>query len=335
MLMSVGVGFFGGCCLGFAFSFLRLRSDRTLQNPGDVSFHLQLREVGVIPTVRTRSLRLLLERARQQPIHPAVLLAEEVPVRPIEDGGVPTVRSHPFNSIALATWLRNPPELAEAFRSAMNSLLFSNGLGEQARVIVLTSPEAGDGKTTAATNLAVALAEIGRRVVLVDGDLRKPRLAEIFHLDCTGGLAKLLTEEDALSTIALETDQPPLSSFVHETLIANLFVLPTVATEKGISAKLHSRSMRTILKRLRLEFDVVIIDTPPMLHVSDARVLGWLADGVLLVFRSRKTTRESALAATECLLQDGIHVVGTILNDWNPRKGNRYGVYSSVMGAAS
>jgi len=102
-----------------------------------------------------------------------------------------------------------------------------------------------------------------------------------------------------------------------------------------VSAKLHSGRMRALLQWLKFEFDVVIIDSPPMLHLSDARVLGWLADGVLLVFRSRKTTRENAVAAADCLMQDGICVLGTILNDWNPRKGNRYGAYSNYAGVAS
>ena len=72
-----------------------------------------------------------------------------------------------------------------------------------------------------------------------------------------------------------------------------------------------------------------------MQHISDARVLGWLADGVLLVFRARKTSKEAALAAHDCLTQDGIRVLGTVLNDWNPRQGERYGAYSPYFRMAS
>jgi Mrp family chromosome partitioning ATPase len=85
--------------------------------------------------------------------------------------------------------------------------------------------------------------------------------------------------------------------------------------------------MRVLLERLRRDFEIIIIDSPPMLNVSDARVLGWLSDGMLLVLRARRTTRDAALAARECLMQDGIPVVGTILNDWNATKDSRYGAY--------
>ncbi|MDP8989398.1 MAG: polysaccharide biosynthesis tyrosine autokinase, partial [Acidobacteriota bacterium] len=328
MLASVGIGFFGGSALGLALSFFRLRSDRTLQNPGDSASYLQLRELGVIPNIRIANLRLLLERARRQRA-PKPRFSVPGDIRIFDTSpSVEVIRKNPANSIALGTWMRNTPELAEAYHSAMNSLLFASGGGEHSRVIVLTSPEAGDGKTTAATNLGVALAEIGRRVVLVDGDLRKPRLGAIFGIDCDAGLAKFLDQPEELP------NQEPLSDLVRSTQVENLFVLPTASTQEGISAKLHSRRMRGLLQQLRQEFDVVIIDSPPMLHLSDARVLGWLSDGVLLVFRSRKTTRENALAAADCLTQDGIRVLGTILNDWNPRKGARYAAYSQ-MGMAS
>jgi Mrp family chromosome partitioning ATPase len=89
--------------------------------------------------------------------------------------------------------------------------------------------------------------------------------------------------------------------------------------------------MRRLLERLRREYDNVIVDSPPMLQISDARVLGWLADGVLIVLRARKTTKDAALAAYDCLLQDGIHVLGTVLNDWSPDKSDKYGTYKAYM----
>jgi len=232
----------------------------------------------------------------------------------------------PVRSVALATWLRIP-EMSEAFYGTMNSLLFAGKEGSAVRVIVMTSPEAGDGKTTVATNLAIALAQIGRRVVLVDGDLRKPRLHTIFDRTADNGLAKLLDGTDSIQ-------QHPLDQIVCETPIPNLYLVPTKPVHDGISNRLHSSRMRDLLERLRGEFDAVIIDSPPMLHISDARVLGWLADGVLLVFRSRKTTKEAALAVHDCLVQDGIRVLGTVLNDWTPRKGESYGSYSSSFRVA-
>ena len=164
------------------------------------------------------------------------------------------------------------------------------------------------------------LAEIGKRVLLVDGDLRKPSLDLIFDIPCPGGLAKLLEMDDAIEDTRLD-------QFILKTAIPNLSLLPTKAASEGLCTKFHSSRMQVLLERLRTDYDTVIIDSPPMLRMADARVLGWLGDGILLVLRARKTTKEQAAAAYDCLLQDGIHVFGTILNDWNPGKTERYDAY--------
>jgi capsular exopolysaccharide synthesis family protein len=274
----------------------------------------------VIPAVRSRSLKLLLTRAKPEARKTiGELVGDEAVVR---EGQTALVKHNPSSAIALATWLRNPPDMAEAFSGAMNSLLFASGAGLSTKVIVVTSPEPGDGKTTVATNLAISLAQIGRRVVVVDGDLRKPRLHDIFGKEVKSGLADILDDTTAI-------DEAVLAEAIFETQVKNLYVLPTTSAKEGISAKLHSGRMRTLLERLRREFEVIIIDSPPMLNVSDARVLGWLSDGVLLVLRARRTTRDAALAARECLLQDGISVVGTILNDWYATRDSKYGSYGS------
>lgn len=320
---DIGIGLFGGSILGLALSLLRLRTDRTLHGPGEASIHLQLRELGVIPSLRNRRLRVMLDRVRS----PGKLEFTSLKVSD-QNSAEAQAKSMPRSlnsSTALATWLRIP-EMTEAFFGTMSSLRFATERGQQANVIVLTSPDPGEGKTTVATNLSIALAQIGRRVLLVDGDLRKPGLNKIFDLSTDGGLAALLESSDPIEEISLDR-------FIVTTPIGNLSLLPTRPDPEGISTKLHSTRMRTLIQRLRREYDHVIIDSPPMLQISDARVLGWLADGVLLVLRSRKTTKESALAACECLLQDGTHVLGTVLNDWSAGKNDKYSSYHSYFGA--
>ncbi len=322
VLFSVGVGLFGGSLLGLCFSFIHVRSDRTLRGPGEAAMHLQLRELGVIPSIRNRRLDLLVGRMKtlsnKSPLS-ALGLQEEPSA---ESVSLALPRTFP-SSLALATWLRIP-EITEAIFGTMSSLRFATERGERAGVIVVTSPEPGEGKTTVATNLAIALAQIGRRVIIVDGDLRKPRLDRIFDTTCEGGLAALLEKQDPVEELVL-------SDYVRKTAIPNLTVLATKAANEGICTKLHSSRMRILLERLRQEYDSVVIDSPPMLQIADARVLGWLADGVLLVLRARKTTRDSAIAAYHCLLQDGINVLGTVLNDWNPGRGETYGAYKSYI----
>jgi capsular exopolysaccharide synthesis family protein len=322
VLFSVGIGLFGGSLLGLCFSFIHVRSDRTLRGPGEASMHLQLRELGVIPSIRNRRLDTLVGRMRtmsNKGALPGPGLQEEASA---ESTSLALPRSFP-SSLALATWLRIP-EITEAIFGTMSSLRFATERGERAGVIVVTSPEPGEGKTTVATNLAIALAQIGRRVIIVDGDLRKPRLDRIFDMVCEGGLAGLLEKQEAV-------EQLVLTDFVRKTAIPNLTVLATKAANEGICTKLHSSRMRILIERLRQEYDSVVIDSPPMLQIADARVLGWLADGVLLVLRARRTTRDSAIAAYHCLLQDGINVLGTVLNDWNPGRGETYGAYKSYI----
>jgi polysaccharide biosynthesis transport protein len=320
VMFSILVGMLGGGVLGLCFSFIHVRSDRTLRGPGEASMHLQLRELGVIPTVRNRRLDLLGKMRTAPDRSLAGVGLQDEPSA--ESLSLALPRTFP-SSLALATWLR-VPEITEAIFGTMSSLRFATERGERAGVIVVTSPEPGEGKTTVATNLAIALAQIGRRVIIVDGDLRKPRLDKIFDTVCEGGLASLLEKLDPVEDLVL-------SDFVRKTAIPNLTVLATKAANEGICTKLHSSRMRILLERLREEYDSVVIDSPPMLQIADARVLGWLADGVLLVLRARKTTRDSAIAAYHCLLQDGINVLGTVLNDWNPGRGEAYGAYKSYI----
>jgi succinoglycan biosynthesis transport protein ExoP len=318
---DIGVGLFGGSILGLSLSLLRLRADRTLHGPGEASIHLQLRELGVIPSLRNRRVRLMLQRIRSRgkPEFTALKVRDQ---NSSEAEAMAMPRSL-HSSTALATWLRIP-EMTEAFFGTMSSLRFATERGQQANVIVLTSPDPGEGKTTVATNLSIALAQIGRRVLLVDGDLRKPSLNKIFDVATDGGLAALVESSDPIEEISLDR-------FIVTTPIGNLSLLPTRPDPEGISTKVHSTRMRALIQRLRREYDHVIIDSPPMLQISDARVLGWLADGVLLVLRSRKTTKESALAACDCLLQDGTHVLGTVLNDWSAAKNDKYNSYHSYF----
>lgn len=317
-LMSIAIGLFLGSCIGLAFSFIRLRADRSLHGPGEAAYHLQLRELGVIPSVENRRFRGLLARSRPAVTKPVMQAASETVIDASAAQGDASLQGRvPVRSTAVA----------EAFFATMNSLLFTIGNGDS-RVIVMTSPDAGDGKTTVATNLAIALAQIGRRVVVVDGDMRKPRLHQVFDVDSEGGLADLLDETDSI-------EERPLLDLVSPTQLPNLFIVPTDVASEGTVAKLHSSRLKGLLDRLRREFDVVIVDSPPMLHLSDARVLGSRADGVVLVFRARKTTIEDALAAHDCLSQDGTKVLGTILNDWNPRKAVKYGPYAAYFRATA
>jgi succinoglycan biosynthesis transport protein ExoP len=308
-------GFFCGTFLGIGLAFLRSRSDRSLQEPGDAPGLLNVRELGVIPSASIRRSRSFLRRRD--------------PVR--LSGGGNAYREMidlPPESLELATLHQRQSVLAESFSAAMNSILFANENGINAKVIVITSPEPGDGKTTVASNLAIALAQIDRKVLLIDGDLRRTRLSSLFRTDSEAGLIELLRSQEPVAGI-------PVSSVGSGWQLPNLFFLGAGDHALFEPRLLHSARMAQFISRVREEFDIVLIDSTPMVHIADARVLGRLADGVLLVFRAGKTTIEMATAAQRCFIDDGTHVLGTILNDWNASHSAQYKSYKRYSKATA
>jgi capsular exopolysaccharide synthesis family protein len=211
--------------------------------------------------------------------------------------------------------------VAECVRTALTSILLPGDQNEEPRVIVITSPCPGDGKTTVACNLAIAMSEIGRKVLLIDGDLRRPRLHKVFGAQNSWGLSDVLRGDGSL-------EQVPIAHLVRPTDVAGMHLLPAGSCGVTPSNLFYSPRMSTFLRRLRGEFDMVLIDAPPMIHLADARVLGHLADGVILVIRAGQTTTESAIFARQRFAEDGTRVLGTILNSWDPKNSTSgYGAY--------
>jgi capsular exopolysaccharide synthesis family protein len=202
--------------------------------------------------------------------------------------------------------------LAESFRATLTSILSTGQNRDERQVILVTSPSPQEGKSTVITNLAIALAEINQRVLLIDADLRRPRLHTILGQANTWGLSDLLRETTPCS-------EYPVEALSRKTHIPRLFFLPSGPGSVNVSRLLYSGRMDELLSRLRSDFDAVVIDTPPVLRVADARILSRLVDAVVLVFRAGQTTREAAAMAVNVFEADGVPVLGTVLNDWNPR----------------
>jgi receptor protein-tyrosine kinase len=288
------LGLFLGGFLGAVLIIVRERADRSIQSPGDLSLYMNVPELGVIPAAEKTGKRNLLYGLRK----------DEVAV----DGKLGNGR------VELVTWQRKPSPVAESFRAALTSILFTGHNGDRPRVIVFTSPSPREGKTTVVSNLGIALAEIHRRVLLIDADMRKPRLHDIFGLPNESGLSTFLRDGDA-----------ELGPELFATEVNGLYVLPSGPGDAGIASLLHSPRIPELLRRLRQKFDMVLIDTPPMLQMPDARVLGRVADGVILVVRSNETMRDAALAAKDRLEGDGTRVIGTVLNNWDLKQSSTYG----------
>jgi succinoglycan biosynthesis transport protein ExoP len=149
--------------------------------------------------------------------------------------------------------------------------------------------------------------------------MRRPRLHSVFNVKNDRGLSDLLLEDNILSAADFEAACAPTS-------IPRLYVLTSGGSRNSASSLLHSPRLPELLKLAREKFDTVVIDTPPMVNISDARVVARFADAVILVLRSAATTRDAALLAKRRFAEDGIQVLGTILNYWNPKTPG-YGYY--------
>lgn len=194
------------------------------------------------------------------------------------------------------------PRLAvsEAYRSLRTALLLSSA--QELRVVAVTSASAGEGKTATSVNLSIVMAQLGRRVLLIDGDLRKPRLHEVFGVTNRSGLVNILAggeEPDHALTVSA---------------VPNLSLIPSGPIPPNPSELLASDRMRELVRRARTRFDFVVIDTPPVLAVTDATLIGSLADGVVLCLRAGKVLREEARACRDRLLMAEVKILGTVLN---------------------
>jgi polysaccharide biosynthesis transport protein len=219
------------------------------------------------------------------------------------------------------------PRLAvsEAYRSLRTALLLSSA--RELKVVAVTSAVAGEGKSATATNLAVVMAQLGRRVLLVDADLRKPRLHEVLQVSNRAGLVSYLT------------GSADLDGIVGRTSVPQLFAIPSGPIPPNPSELLASDRMRELVRAARGRFDFVVIDTPPLLPVTDATLVGDLVDGVTLCLRSGKVTRDEARLCQERLVRAGIKILGVVLNRHTAQQGGytgrRYQMYETYGAAAS
>ena len=300
--INCGVGLLAGTFLGLSFIVMKERANKTFQEPGEVKDMLGIPELGVIPNSAAARVKKSSLRSGSKVL--ATLGALE-------------------KTVELVTWQDKPGIQAEAFRATLMSILFANQQGRMPRTMCVTSPGPGEGKTTTTCNLAIAIAELNTRVLLIDGDLRKPRIHNIFGLESRpNGFAPLLKNPNVTLPDAMAATQP-------SGVATNLDVLPAGPGSIGATTFLYTPQFQKILDLYLTQYDTVLIDTPPMLQIPDARVIGRHVEGTVLVVRSNKTTKEACRAAQYRLYEDGVSLFGVVMNDWNPKfsTGGYYGYY--------
>jgi capsular exopolysaccharide synthesis family protein len=194
------------------------------------------------------------------------------------------------------------PAGSEAFRLLRSSLKWTQRDGAM-KSLAITSALSEEGKTTTSANLAVVYALEGKRVLLVDCDLRRPRLHKVFHVPRSPGVAQIL-----------RTGLDPASA-VRDTFFHGLSFLPAGRDTDAIADLIGSDRMRALLETLSEQFDMIVLDTPPVLAVADAVSLGPLVDGILMVVGAGSTDRHAVEQALHQLASGGARVVGAVLND--------------------
>jgi capsular exopolysaccharide synthesis family protein len=207
-------------------------------------------------------------------------------------------------------------EVAESYRTIRTGIRF--GVTDaSSRTLLVTSPSPGDGKTTVASNLAIAIAQTGKRVLLVDGDCRRPMMHRVYGTKEDHGLASVLA------------GQSDLASAIHHSSTENLDILPCGPLPPNPAEMLNSETFTTLLREMSGQYDQVIVDSPPVAPVTDARILAAACDSTILVIRAEKTSRRVAEHARDALASVGAVVLGVVVND-APRGrsgGSNYGHY--------
>lgn len=200
------------------------------------------------------------------------------------------------------TLIKNPKsQTAEAYRTLRTNIQFSS-LDQCIKTIVITSSQSGEGKSTVAANLAIAMSQSGMNVLIIDCDLRKPTLHRKFGLVNQIGLTSILLEKKKLQDCIKTINLP------------NLFIITSGPVPPNPAELLGTRSMKSLLAQLKDTFDVVLIDAPPVLAVTDAQVLGALCDRVMLVASYGEADKKDIIRAKELFDKVGAKIIGVVIN---------------------
>ncbi|WP_411169799.1 CpsD/CapB family tyrosine-protein kinase [Clostridium sp. MB05] len=202
---------------------------------------------------------------------------------------------------------------AETYRTLRTNIQYSS-FDKEYRVIMVTSSEPGEGKSTTSGNLALCLAQGDKKVILIDCDLRKPSIHKKFRISNIIGLSDVIIGKEDLTTAMHRYNK-------------NLVILTSGKIPPNPSEMLSSKSMTNLIENLKENFDYIILDTPPVQAVTDSQILSTKADGTILVVRAEKTKKDSVQNAVSLLKKVNAHVIGTVLNGVDNSRNKYYYYY--------
>jgi capsular exopolysaccharide synthesis family protein len=271
------VGLFLGIGLAFFFEYL----DNTVKMPEDVEELIHLPSLGIVPEI---------SEPKRKPL--------------AADNASP---------VELVTFCHPKSMFSEAYRSVRTSILLSFS-EKPPRTVVVSSPNPAEGKTTTAINTAIALSQTGAQVVIIDADMRKPKIHQVFDQENGVGLSNFLS------------GNAELKSIIKNSKISNLYYIPSGPIPPNPSELLGSNLFKNAIQFLGQQFDHILIDSPPILGFTDSTILSSLVEGVIVVVKGGKTPRETLQRAKTTLLQVDAKILGVVINRVDLRR-NDYGSY--------
>lgn len=266
------VGFLIGFGLAFAYVFTKNYFDDTIKTPEDI----QKRNINVLAWIPKME-------------------------------GVSLNGNNKNNEFVVAVSPDSIP--SESFRALRTRIQFSRPDKENLKTILITSPAPQEGKTTVTLNLAGSFAQANKKTILIDADLRKPRLHHIFGKDKKPGLTDYLVQEENLDTI------------IYKTKFENLYLITSGTLPPNPAEMLDSVQMENLLRKLRADFDYIILDSPPIVAVTDSEILAKKVDGTILVCSSEFTENGMFNRAVDLLKNDSSNLIGSVLNNFSKKAG--------------
>lgn len=318
LLINEGIGMGASLALGVFASFLAqglaLRN-RKVDRPGDATLSLGLPELGAIPQIKS-SARLFgappkklvpwtFSFGARQPVSLAAELAAEG-----------------TKAAIVPAWRDQPPALSDSFHGTLDALLFNAGRPQSGQVFVVTSALPYEGKTTVVSHLAMALAEIDKRVLLIDADLRRSQLHARFGVPNVHGLSTELETEGPITNVPVQ--------HIGNRGKGGLWLMTAGKSQMNPAALLSRSKLESLLRIQRRKFDVILIDSPPALLFPDAKLLGRAANGVVLVVHANRNRASVYRETADSMNGAGVTILGTVLNKWRPPSIQRqyYGSYA-------
>lgn len=301
-MFNLAIGTILGLLAGLGLAVVRVRMDRSVREPGEI-LALGTTVLGLVPAITgdsqgaryggpktgRRAGRLQIDRQGQA--------ARDL-----------VVHASPRSSVA------------ECCRTIRTNLAFMS-TDKPLRTLVVTSPGPSEGKSTLAISLAITLAQSGRRVLLVDTDLRRPRLHRAFGLVARVGVTSVLAGEESVENSYQSTE------------VDGLFLLPCGPIPPNPSELLHTASFARLLAQLKERFDILVLDSPPVGVVIDSAIIGPQVDGAIMVAKSGRTSRDALAHGLRQMREVGTNILGCVLNDVDLSKQSGYGGYYYYQGA--